>query len=348
MARAIRLSLAVFVTGLWMNALAQPPIFSKSFSPATIPVGGLSTLTFTIFNPSTTSSFSFSDRFPPAILINGASSTTGCLSISGTSDVDGHGISLFALVGTNSVCAISFPVTVSSPGVYTNTTGVITASPGPGGILGNSATATLTVGIANPSAPDAFQIGYAANLNVGDSVVNLSNAGFNGGFYGAGTSGNLCVNVYAFDPQEEEIGCCACLVTPDGLNSLSVKSDLISNSLTPATPNSVVIKLVATVPNTVGGAFSVCNPSTPILPLAADAGFPLTANTVAAGLAAWGSTLEPSIGTYGVVHAPFLNKQLSLSEVSALTTVCGFIQSNGSGYGICKSCRLGALGGAKQ
>ena len=56
------------------------------------------------------------------------------------------------------------------------------------------------------------------------------------------------MNTYVFDPQEEEIGCCSCLVTPNGLNSLSAKSDLISNNLTPAVPTSIIIKLVASPP----------------------------------------------------------------------------------------------------
>ena len=51
------------------------------------------------------------------------------------------------------------------------------------------------------------------------------------------------MNTYVFDPQEEEIGCCYCLVTPNGLKSLSAQSDLISNNLTPAVPTSIVIKI---------------------------------------------------------------------------------------------------------
>jgi hypothetical protein len=118
-----------------------------------------------------------------------------------------------------------------------------------------------------------YQIGYAANLNIGDSVVNISNDGANGGFHGAGTSGNICVNVYAFDPQEEETGCCACLVTPNGLNSLSVQSDLISNPLTPAIPTSLVIKLVASTPGIdQTGNYTICNPAGKVL---------MPANTVA-------------------------------------------------------------------
>ena len=124
--------------------------------------------------------------------------------------------------------------------------------------------AISTVAYSQAFAPQdgPFQIGYAANLNIGDSVVNLSNDGLNGGVFGAGTTGNICVNTYVFDPQEEEIGCCACLVTPNGLNSLSVKSDLISNNLTPAVPTSVVIKLLASTPTpATGGALTVCNPA---------------------------------------------------------------------------------------
>jgi hypothetical protein len=202
---------------------------------------------------------------------------------------------------------------------------------------------------------DAYQINYAANLNIGDSNVDITNTGIQGPFFGttaAGpTAGNLCVNTYVFDPQEEEIGCCACLVTPNGLNSLSAKSDLISNNLTPAVPTSIVVKLVASQPGTdKTGAFTVCNPAT-LVPLAA--GIPYAAGQtgrVAAGMRAWMNTLEPeaSPGTYGVVHSSFLPSPLIDWELNALSTVCNFIQANGTGFGICKSCRLGALGGAKQ
>ncbi|MGD1093186.1 MAG: ice-binding family protein [Bryobacteraceae bacterium] len=230
-----------------------------------------------------------------------------------------------------------------------------------------------------------YQIGYAANLNIGDSVVNLSNDGANGGFR-SGTTGNICVNVFTFDAQEEEIACCSCLVTPDGLNSLSAKSDLISNTLTPATPTSLVIKLVASTPGIdTTGNYTICNPAT----AGATPGVIATTN----GLLAWGTTLEPSsaTGTYGAVNVPFINGTLSTSlagvtstptgslvssslgagtatvtvtggqtivtfidtatassELAGLTRVCSFIQSTGTGFGICNSCRLGALGGAKH
>ena len=224
----------------------------------------------------------------------------------------------------------------------------------------------------------AYQIGYAANLNVGDSKVNISNDGWIAGPFGntvanGNTQGNICANVYVFDPQEEEIGCCACLVTPDGLNSLSVQSDLISNNLTPAVPTSVVIKIVGSWASPGTGGLTLCNPST-VMEQTPNTG---TLNNYAVpGLVIWGTTLEPAAtpGTYNPVNVNFVNGTNNYqtaatttfgsfpgssrfgpgfagtagTELNALTQLCKFIQSNGTGYGICKSCRLGALGGAKQ
>ena len=167
-----------------------------------------------------------------------------------------------------------------------------------------------------------FQVKYAANLNVGDSVFNISNSG--------ATGGNICANVYTFSPDEQLISCCACPVTPNALVSLSARADLISNTLTPAVPNSIVVKIVSTTGAT-------CNASA-------------TTNTQAAGLLAWGTTLHatPVAGAFGVTETAFSPASLSAAELARITSLCGFIQSNGSGFGICRSCRLGGQGASKQ
>jgi hypothetical protein len=173
---------------------------------------------------------------------------------------------------------------------------------------------------------DTFQIRYASNLNIGDSVFNISNAGTQGG---SDPAGNVCANVYVFSPDEQMISCCACLVTPDALVSLSAVNDLISNTLTPARPNSIVIKLLTTVP--AGANLTQCDAS-------------LRRNaTLASGLRAWGTTLHalPAAGSYGVTETEFSHATLSQSELSQLESFCGFIQDDGSGSGICKSCRTG-------
>jgi hypothetical protein len=183
----------------------------------------------------------------------------------------------------------------------------------------------------NPISSDApFQVRYASNLNVGDSVINITNTGATA--TGA-TSSNLCVNVYAFSPDEQLVSCCSCTVTPNALVSLSAKNDLISNTLTPAVPTSIVVKLVATS----GGS---CN--------AATAGSGTSA--LATGLAAWGTTLHatPTAGAYAVTETAFTPATLSGAELGRITALCGFIQSNGSGFGICRSCRFGGLGAVAQ
>jgi hypothetical protein len=193
-----------------------------------------------------------------------------------------------------------------------------------------------TVAFAQVDTP--YQIRYASNLNVGDSFVNISNTGARGADLQAGTTtsivGSICANVYAFSPDEQMVSCCSCPVTPNGLVSLSAKTDLISNTLTPAVPTSIVIKLYATVP---AAGSNGCNGS------AASPG------AAAPGMVAWGTTLHnnTATSTYAVTETAFSPATLSAGELTRLTQLCTFINANGSGFGICKSCKLGGLGGAK-
>ena len=185
-----------------------------------------------------------------------------------------------------------------------------------------------------PGPADAFQISYASNLNIGDSVVNITNAGT---VNGADPAGEICANVYTFDPAEELISCCTCLVTPNGLDSLSDQTDLISNTLTPGVPTSIVIKLVATFP--VAG---VCN--------AGNGGFPFAAGQLAPGMRAWATTLHNNVaaGAYALTENVFQDAVLSNTEDFKLASYCNFIQADGSGFGICKSCATGGLGASKK
>lgn len=183
---------------------------------------------------------------------------------------------------------------------------------------------TMAVFAQNPITADSpFQVKYIGNLAAGDSVVNITNTG--------ATGGNICVNVYTFSPDEQEISCCACVVTPNGLVSLSAKQDLVNNTLTPAVPGSIVVKLLATTD-------VVCNAATP------------TTIAFVGGMAAWGTSLHipPFAASTSVTETAFTPSTLSLAEFTRLSSLCTFIQTNGSGFGICRSCRSGALGGAKK
>jgi hypothetical protein len=206
----------------------------------------------------------------------------------------------------------------------------------------------------------AFQVRYAANLSIGDSVINFTNAGNSSTDTGLATggaqNGDICANIYAYSPDEQLVSCCSCNVTPNALNSISVKNDLASNTLTPIIPSALVIKVLSTP----GGA--ACTASTAANPPQASPG----TYRVNGGLLAWGTTIHalpvtagsPAV-TYGLTETPFSFPTLviggnlyrglpSPAEFLRMTQLCAFIRANGSGYGICKSCKVGGLGASTK
>ncbi len=194
------------------------------------------------------------------------------------------------------------------------------------------------------SNPQEYQFRYAANLNVGESYIDITNTGTSGApLLGPGlgaASGNLCVNVYAFDASEELVSCCSCLVTPDQTVNLGVVSNLTSKTPTGVVPTSVTVKLVPTLAGANGsGSASACNNS------AAN----VTSANLTNGLAAYGTTLHPTptAGSYATTETRFGQGTLSLGELASITGRCASIIGNASGFGICSSCRSGALGGVK-
>lgn len=178
-----------------------------------------------------------------------------------------------------------------------------------------------------PASDAVYQLRYFANLNIADAVINLTNTG---ALSGVDPAGRICANVFVFDSTSDMVACCACPVTPNGLNSLSVKDDLLSNTITPAVPTSVTVKLVATLP--VAGT---CNPKSPL------------ATNLVRGMVAWGATVRstkltsPPVTLFTATETEFAKGELSATELTKLTTTCSFIQGNGSGFGICRACKLG-------
>jgi hypothetical protein len=120
---------------------------------------------------------------------------------------------------------------------------------------------------------------------------------------------------------------------------LSAKNDLLNNVLEPQlTNNAITISVTATAP--VAGS---CNGS---------AISPLGTVLPASGLVAWGTTLHANTSqapaVYQVTENPFVVKPLGIPESTRMTTLCMLNVANGSGAGICNSCKPGALGAAKQ
>jgi hypothetical protein len=178
---------------------------------------------------------------------------------------------------------------------------------------------------------------YAANLQAGESYINIGNTGYNGDSLtgpGSGAFGNICVNVYAFDATDEQlISCCSCLVTPNAMVSLGAKADLTSNTETGVRPTSISVKLIATLAGP-GGTGTACTNSAESVTLA----------TVVPGIVAWGTTLHaaPTAGTYATTGTACIPAGLSAQEVASVAYRCANIVGNGSTYGICPGCQGGA------
>jgi hypothetical protein len=161
---------------------------------------------------------------------------------------------------------------------------------------------------------DTFKVGYFSNANspVPDGTVRITNVGT---AITSPGSGNLCALIYVFEPDQQLAECCGCLITPDGLLTLSIDGDLVSHPLTPVELHTGAIKIVSSA----GGA---CNAAKP---------------TPVTGIRAWGTHIQAG----GVVtETEFTDSTLSTGELNLLKNKCSSIQSNGSGYGIC-SCGIG-------
>jgi hypothetical protein len=325
--------------------VATPPSLSKVFADVSLDPLSSTTLSFTLTNPNhvvTLTTLAFSDTLPAGLVVSTPNGLTGsCGGGTLAAVAGGNLISLTsASLAPQANCTFSVNVTSNGTalGYLTNTTSTVTSVQA---LPGAPAMAAIFVG-------DPFQITYTANLNIGDSFVDITNTGASGAGLDSGTAasvtGSICANVYVFDASEEILSCCSCPVTPNGLVSLSAQADLVSNPLTNANHTSIVIKLLATAP--VAGS---CNNSALL------AGGP----SLALGMAAWGTSLHanttitvaPPMGGgtgYDVTEKPFTDSSLSAGEFARLAYSCGAVANVGSGFGVCNSCRLGGLGAQKQ
>jgi hypothetical protein len=202
-----------------------------------------------------------------------------------------------------------------------------------------AALAFATVAFAQVAQLDSgFQENYAENLNIGESYINIINTGANGApVLGPSiisslttATGNLCVNVYAIDPNEELVACCSCFITPLQTVHLGVVKDLTSNAETSVVPTAVTVVLAATLAGTgAAGTATNCQYSAAL------------AASVVNGMAAWGTTLQSVPYSPGVAVTRGAFIPVSGAAGSSLTSLagrCANTMSNASNHGICKSC----------
>jgi len=161
--------------------------------------------------------------------------------------------------------------------------------------------------------PDLLKVNYFSNANTAgapDGTVRMTDPGT--------SPGNICAQIYVFDPYQEMAECCACLLTPDGLKTLSVNVDLTSNPLTGVTLNNGTVSVVSGVP--LPG--NQCSPLNPY---------------VEPAIRAWGTHIQN--GAFAITETAYSDVQLSQANDSLLIE-CYAIQLDGSGHGTC-SCGSG-------
>jgi hypothetical protein len=92
---------------------------------------------------------------------------------------------------------------------------------------------------------NVFALSYLSNAHTRgapDAVLRLVN---DGSVSDASPAGDLCASIYVFDSIEEMNECCSCRVTPNGILSLSVNTNLTSNTLTGKALTRGIVKVVS-------------------------------------------------------------------------------------------------------
>src|SRR5271166_548020 len=151
-----------------------------------------------------------------------------------------------------------------------------------------------------PPPADTLKVDYFANANTAgapDGTVRLTNPGTAGG--------SLCAAIYVFDSNQEMSECCSCYLSPDGLRTLSVNTDVTGNPLTGVILNTGAIKIVSTP--TKGGTCPLPTYITPV-----------------AGVRAWTTHIQSS--NFEITETASQDATLSTAEVNRLQGECYAIQ----------------------
>lgn len=160
---------------------------------------------------------------------------------------------------------------------------------------------------------------YAHTLGAPDGTLRLTNPGT--------TGTNMCAAIFVADQYQEMNECCSCLLSPNGLRTLSVNTDLTGNSLTGRILNIGSITIVSTT--TVNGACPVPTLLTP----------------TSGGVRAWATHIDrlrsggTTSGFVGTTEAS-QDATLSSGEQTYLQNLCSDVSYIGSGRGIC-TCGTG-------
>jgi hypothetical protein len=163
--------------------------------------------------------------------------------------------------------------------------------------------------------PATLQVSYFINANTSGApgaVVQVVNTGLSGG--------NLCADIFVYDPSEEIQECCSCLITPNDLRTLSVNVDLTSNTLT---HNNITTGSIFIVSAKTSSSGTCPLPTNGVIPVP--------------GATAWGTHIQAG---NSITETAYQSETLGSAELGLLETDCLAVSLAGSGSGQC-SCGSG-------
>jgi hypothetical protein len=207
-------------------------------------------------------------------------------------------------------------------------------------------TIAITSPIASAQSLDVFWTNYFANntaFGFPGATVRITNPGVQAGNKGTFTHpgpGSLCAMVYVFAADQQLAACCGCLITPNGLQTADVRTQLTFNPLTGVVPNNGVIQIMSYAPNSTSSPTAVFKDNSPFCD-------PTTNATDTPDLRAWATHVQSCVtpeskrggqpvGTScAITETQFLPAPDGVSECPTLEDDCNFAVTQGSGQGIC-------------
>jgi hypothetical protein len=176
----------------------------------------------------------------------------------------------------------------------------------------------LTIGSTDAVAQDnVFALSYFSNahtLGAPDAVLRLVN---DGTVSDASPAGDLCASVYVFDSREELNECCSCRITPNGILSLSVNTNLTADTLTGRSLTRGIVKVVSS-----SLSAGSCNPR---------------AMAPQAGIRGWITHVQRASRGFSLTEEDLSDSTYGSLESADLSEDCTAIIELAGGGGIC-SC----------